>query len=141
MKILVGYDGSAASKEALAAAVKRAKVFQGEIHVVRSFTEGMTVNRQTLDMRDQAAKKLQEIKDSISKEQVQCVTSILVNGITHGENIVQYAVEHGIDEIFIGVEKTSKVGKLVFGSTAQYVVLLAPCPVTSVKASKGARAD
>ncbi len=38
-----------------------------------------------------------------------------------------------IDLIFIGVKKRSKVGKLVFGSTAQYVILEAPCPVVSVK--------
>jgi nucleotide-binding universal stress UspA family protein len=141
MKILVGYDGSEASKAALAYALKRAKTFQGEVHVVRSFAEGMTVNRQMLDERDEASKKLEEIKDSISKEQIKCVTGILINGITHGENILEYATENGIDEIFMGSKKTSKVGKLVFGSTAQYVILQAPCPVTTVKATKGGRAD
>jgi nucleotide-binding universal stress UspA family protein len=50
-----------------------------------------------------------------------------------GEDLVQYAKEHAIDEIMIGVRRRSKVGKLVFGSTAQYVILEAHCPVLSVK--------
>jgi nucleotide-binding universal stress UspA family protein len=38
-----------------------------------------------------------------------------------------------VDEIIIGIEKRSKVGKLLFGSNAQYIILEAPCPVVSVK--------
>jgi len=50
-----------------------------------------------------------------------------------GEDLVQLAEEKQIDEIIIGVRRRSKVGKLIFGSTAQYVILNAPCPVVSVK--------
>jgi nucleotide-binding universal stress UspA family protein len=38
-----------------------------------------------------------------------------------------------MEEIIIGVRRRSKVGKLLFGSTAQYVILKAPCPVVSVR--------
>ena len=37
-----------------------------------------------------------------------------------------------VDLVFIGVEKRSKVGKLLFGSTAQHVILNSPCPVVTV---------
>jgi nucleotide-binding universal stress UspA family protein len=35
--------------------------------------------------------------------------------------------------IVIGIVKKSKVGKLFFGSTAQYLILKAHCPVLTVK--------
>ena len=44
-----------------------------------------------------------------------------------------FLLENEIDEIVIGIKKRSKVGKLIFGSTAQYVILEAPCPVLTVK--------
>ena len=39
----------------------------------------------------------------------------------------------GVGEIIVGIVQKSKVGKLLFGSTAQYVILNASCPVVTVK--------
>lgn len=47
--------------------------------------------------------------------------------------LVGFADHNDIKEIVIGVRRRSKVGKLLFGSTAQYVILIASCPVVSVK--------
>jgi nucleotide-binding universal stress UspA family protein len=41
--------------------------------------------------------------------------------------------ENQIKEIVVGVKRRSKVGKLLMGSTAQYVILKADCPVITVK--------
>jgi nucleotide-binding universal stress UspA family protein len=38
-----------------------------------------------------------------------------------------------VDEIYVGARKRSKAGKFLLGSTTQYVVLHAPCPVVTVK--------
>jgi nucleotide-binding universal stress UspA family protein len=57
----------------------------------------------------------------------------VINDLETGETLVQFAEDHTIDEAVVGVRKTSKVGKLVFGSTAQYLILEAQCPVATVK--------
>ncbi|USZ69338.1 universal stress protein [Halorussus salilacus] len=51
----------------------------------------------------------------------------------HGESIVGLAREVQADQVFVGGRKRSPTGKAVFGSTAQEVMLSAPCPVTFVR--------
>ncbi|WP_458185200.1 universal stress protein [Haladaptatus sp. NG-WS-4] len=51
----------------------------------------------------------------------------------HGETIVELAKDVTADSVFVGGRKRSPTGKAVFGSTAQEVMLSAPCPVTFVR--------
>ena len=52
--------------------------------------------------------------------------------MTPGEDMVKYAEENEVDQIFVGIEKKSRTQKLILGSNAQYIILKAPCPVVSV---------
>ena len=58
---------------------------------------------------------------------------MVISDLEPGEELVQFAVSNRIDEVIIGIRKRSKVGKLLLGSTAQYVILNAPCPVVTTK--------
>lgn len=51
----------------------------------------------------------------------------------HGESIVELANEVGANRVVVGGRKRSPTGKAFFGSTAQEVMLNAPCPVTFVR--------
>jgi nucleotide-binding universal stress UspA family protein len=66
-------------------------------------------------------------------EDIPCGTHVVVNYLTLGEDLVRFAADNSIDGIFIGIKKRSKVGKLAFGYTAQYVIMEAPCQVVAVK--------
>jgi len=55
---------------------------------------------------------------------------------TEAETIVQTAEEVDADMVLVGGRRRSQTGKLVFGSTAQKVLLEADCPVTFVKARR-----
>ena len=130
MKILVGYDGSNAAKEAIAVGVKHAKAFKAEIILVYSMVGGPEVPRK--DFED-AENNLDYEKNNLLDQKIRCKSIMSVRGLEAGEDLVQLADEHKADEIVIGVRRRSKVGKLIFGSTAQYVVLNSPCPVVTVK--------
>ncbi|PCR91271.1 universal stress protein [Natrinema ejinorense] len=51
----------------------------------------------------------------------------------HGPSIVELATSTGADRVVVGGRRRSPTGKAVFGSTAQEVLLSAPCPVTFVR--------
>ena len=72
-------------------------------------------------------------KSVFEENKIDCDSHLLIRGLTPGEDIVEFAKENEVDEIVVGVKRRSKVGKLLMGSTAQYIILQAPCPVVSVK--------
>jgi nucleotide-binding universal stress UspA family protein len=130
MKILVGYDGSSDSKTALKLAVTHAKAFTGKVFAVASLNKGTESEHEAIKEMEN---ELDRVKNDLENQGVPCETHLLIRGMTPGEDLVDYAQEHGMDEIVIGIRRLSKVGKLVFGSNAQYIILHAPCPVTTVK--------
>lgn len=130
MKILVGYDGSNSAKDALVLAKKHAAAFGAEVIIVTSLTGGSVTHAVEVE---HATEDLEAAKKMIEDDTVTCQTKLLVRGMTPGEDLVDFAAEQKVDEIVIGIKRRSKVGKLLFGSNAQYVIIKAPCPVVTVK--------
>lgn len=130
MKILVGYDGSNAAREAVRVAKVHAKAFGASVEVVTSMLKGSEHEQEEIR---QAENGLAYTKSVFESDGTDCETHLLIRGLAPGEDLIQFAHEHTVDEIIIGVKRRSKVGKLMFGSTAQYVILNAECPVVSVK--------
>jgi nucleotide-binding universal stress UspA family protein len=130
MKILVGYDGTNSAKEALNLAKSHAKVFGASVEVVTSMQKGTESERKLIE---QAERGLEYAKSLFEEDGIACNTHLLIRGLSAGEDLVEFANENQIDQIVVGVKRRSKVGKLLMGSTAQYVILQAECPVITVK--------
>ncbi len=130
MEILVGYRGTNIGKDLLNIAVLHAKAFEGRIQLVTSLIGGEnTTDKMTLE----AEQNLVEAGKFLDKQGIQYNTHLLVRNKTAGEDIVAFAADNDCDEIIIGVKSRSRVSKILFGSTAQYIILNANCPVVSVK--------
>lgn len=130
MKILVGYKGTNVGQDLLELAVRHANAFSAEVLVVTSMKDGGEEEQKKINA---AEENLKEAKVFFEGQGVLCKTHLLIRGIDAGEDILAFAREKGVEEIIIGVKSRSKVGKLLFGSTAQSVILQATCPVVTVK--------
>lgn len=130
MKILVGYKGVNVGQDLLAIAVKHAKAFDAEVLVVTSMKGGGKTEQPEVQ---EAEDNLEKAKAYFDDNGVACETHLLVRGLEPGEDLVSFAREQDAEEIILAVKSRSKVGKLIFGSTAQAVILQAHCPVVSVK--------
>ncbi|MDP8228217.1 MAG: universal stress protein [Candidatus Electryoneaceae bacterium] len=130
MGILIGYDGTNSAKEALMLAKKHATAFCASAMVVTSMGKGTEKQQKEIF---EAQMRLEWAKSLFAENEISCDTHLLIRGLSPGEDIVQFAEESQADEIVVGVKQRSKVGKLLMGSTAEYVILHAPCPVVSVK--------
>ena len=130
MKILVGYKGSKVDEDVLKLAHKHGLAFKADIYIVTSLEQGATLKKEDID---KAESKLENLKKTFKTDNIACVTCASVSYESSGEDLVRFAKDNDIDEIIIGVRRRSKVGKLLFSSTAQFVILKAPCPVVAVK--------
>ena len=131
MKFMVCYDGSKEAKKALELAREHAKVWGASLEVVNSIMREISLKRSFIEKKEHSLEN--SIKELLGGSDIPYKVELLIDTLHPEEQMVQFAEKEKIDQIFVGIEKTSKVGKLVFGSTAQYMILKAPCPVLTVK--------
>jgi nucleotide-binding universal stress UspA family protein len=130
MKFLVAFTGSKESKSALALARRFAKIFAAKVIVMTSMEGG---SAESVDDIGQVEYELRWAERFLKEENIECELQQCARGLSPGEDIVAVATEQQVDQVFVGIEKRSKTRKLFMGSTAQYIILKAPCPVITVK--------
>ena len=136
-KILYPTDFSDASYEALKAANELALHFSAElflVHVVSPVVEASAGFSPVglAQIEASAEKSLQEVVEQrVSKELHARQTIVL--GVAADE-IIRMTEEEKADLIVIGTHGQTGWRHLVFGSVAEKVVRLAPCPVLTIRA-------
>ena len=128
-RILVGYDGSNTSKDAVALGKKYAKAFDARLFIVTCVES----DDASLEEIRRCESDLDKIQADLDNTGIRSATHLLVRDEKPGEGLVRFAKGRGVDQIIMGVKRRSRVGKFVFGSICSYVILEAPCPVVTVK--------
>ena len=144
-RILVPTDFSDSSKRALEYALDIAKVSSCDlfvVHVVETFgTEGSAVCSLSVQekfepeaIRTRAAKMAEFLRDA---GDVAHLTYRFVLVGAPASEIIKFAREREMDLIVMGTHGRKGASRFFFGSVAEKVVRLAPCPVLTVKGDKG----
>ncbi len=117
---------------AVGASVTLAHVFtEGEYETARDRLGGEPGDEVTADSVARRHATIRALGDALDDAGVDYEVAGRVG--EHGESIVALADEVDADLAVVGGRQRSPTGKAVFGSTAQTVLLSAPCPVTFVR--------
>lgn len=140
-RILFPTDFSEGASNALSYAVDLAEHYNARLyilHVVYDIQRAAGFNIPHIssdelydELKDWAAKELE--KSSIEETRgLSNIEKVVVQGIPY-EEIVDFAKKEKIDMIVIGTYGRSGLERFIYGSTAERVVRIAPCPVVTVR--------
>lgn len=93
------------------------------------FPDATTEDADTVSRR---IEPVRELEQRFNEHNIDCEIRGVVGDIS--ETLCSTATEIDADRVVISGSSTTPVGKALFGSTAQDVLLNAPCPVTYVRA-------
>ncbi len=132
MKIMLCLDPRDENHESLELAAAHAAAFKGQVLVVVSHV----VDDKDYPKRiEPTAQKLAKATALFEFQGICSNTMIGFRGFEEdkGEHLLSIARENQVDEIIVGIKNRSKVGKVLLGSVAQFLILNADCPVVAVK--------
>jgi nucleotide-binding universal stress UspA family protein len=135
-RVLLGYDGSAASGRASDFAVDLATRYGAELHVLavaRPPEFGTEVEAEAIieQGRRHLLKLLLPLKSRLGGGALKASFEVAVGHPS--EQILLYAERHGVDHIVVGHRGHSVLNRWLLGSVARQVIAHAPCAVTVVR--------
>ena len=120
---LIGTDGQETS-EALVRYVRGRTDDDDTLYAVNSLHGGDRTSDEDIVDGERALEVL--------AEEVGAETHQLVRGNSPQVDMLEFAREHDVDELVIGIRKRSPTGKMLFGSTAQDLLLETDRPVVTI---------
>jgi nucleotide-binding universal stress UspA family protein len=141
-RILVAYDGSEQSKEALQEAkLQAAGVPKTEVHVLAVVTKaGPTTNSGVaLSIQKAIAEKLEpeiaDIKKAFQAENIAVETCVYIDEKQRnaGKTVCEYAKVNDIDLIIAGSRGLGSMRQILLGSVSNHIVQYSHCPILIIK--------
>ena len=129
MKIMVCCD-EIKDTGLLDVAKQHAKAFDAQVFVARVML-GSDVG--VLEGLDEAKENLESAQQYLEADDIPAETKLIFTDQDAGDSLLDYAKQKDVDAIVIATRKKSKLNKLIFGSTAQKIILEAKCPVIIAK--------
>lgn len=129
MTIVVGYVPSTQGEAALATAIAEASAHGDRLLVVN-----MARDDKLVDANRAGSAELTRLDSELTESGLPHEVRQIEHGSDPADAILDVVDEVGPRMLVIGIRHRTPVGKLLLGSTAQRLLLDAPCPVLAVKA-------
>jgi nucleotide-binding universal stress UspA family protein len=130
MTIVVGYVPTPEGEAALDAAIAEARLRDQPLHVINSSRGDAYI-----DDRFASKEALDGVRARLNESGIVYEVEQEVRGRDADEEVVDAASRLKASLLVIGMRRRTPTGKLITGSSAQRILLDAPCPVLAVKAS------
>jgi nucleotide-binding universal stress UspA family protein len=131
MNVVVGYVPTREGEAALSHGIEEAREKDARLVVVNTSRGDALVDERFAD-----DEQLSAVRQRLDDSGVDYEVVHGINGREPSEELLAVARERRADLLVIGLRRRSPVGKLFMGSTAQRVLLEAPCPVLAVKSPR-----
>ena len=145
MTIIAAIDRSDDAEHVVAEGARLAERFGSELHVVHVAGQYETTKRVRLDAAEGSRDPLEMDDDERARVHAESVGAAVTDDFTAvglvgfpADEILRYADERDARYIVVGGRRRSPIGKALFGSTAQEILLESTRPVVTVARSKAA---
>ena len=132
MTVVVGYVPKPEGRAALRAAIEQAGLRREPLHVVNTARGDAVVDPAFASDED-----LAEVRRQLEASGLDFEFEHGITGRDGAEDVTRAAERLGASLVVIGMRRRSPTGKLIFGSSAQRILLDVPCQVLAVKADRG----
>jgi len=141
-RILVAYDGSLLSRNAIEEAKYQAKQdSRSEVHIISVMNANgpktnVNISRSiSNELIEKYRPQMEKIKEEFERENISVLTDILLaeQNENPGVFICKYAENNKVDLIIMGSRGLGNVRRLLLGSVSNHVVQHAKCPVLIIK--------
>jgi len=129
MKMMICYEGREHDENYLKQASDFVKSFQGSVHFISCVLRDSHLQDRAIE---RAERNLNLAREYFEDKGINADSHVVLSATTEGEALMTCFRENEYDMLMVRIQTRSKVGKLIYGSTAQFMILESKCPVVCI---------
>jgi len=129
MKMMVCYEGREHDENYLKQASDFVKSFQGSVHFISCVLRDSHLQDRAIE---RVERNLTLAREYFEDKGINADSHVVLSATTEGEALMACFRENEFDMLMVRIQTRSKVGKLIYGSTTQFMILESKCPVVCI---------
>ena len=129
MKLMICYEGRENDENYLKQASDFVKSSLCSVHFISCVLRDSHLQDRAIE---RVQRNLTLAREYFEDKGINADSHVVLSAASEGEALMVYFRENEFDMLMVRVQTRSKVGKLIYGSTAQFMILESKCPVICI---------